>query len=156
MLPLKNNIVVNKFVKIIEENHQVIVEHFMNDILKNPKTDAYRNFDKQRLYEIGSRVYRELSKWILQNLNKEEVKNMYLELGKMRKDEGIPESQVFQALVLLKRHMWIFIKNKIGHDVSDYKQAMELSDRVVLFFDRAAYYMMVGYEKELQGKRFSR
>lgn len=152
-MSLQNNLIANKFVRIIEENHQVIVEHFMNDILKNPKTAAYRHFDKQRMYDIGSRVYRELSKWILESMNKEEVKNLYLDLGKMRKEEGIPESQVFQALVLLKRHMWIFIKKRMEHDVQDYKQAMDLSDKVVLFFDRAAYYMMVGYEQELQRKR---
>jgi len=153
MQSLRKNLIANKFVRIIEENHQVIVEHFMNDILKNPKTAAYRNFDKQRMYDIGSRVYRELSKWILESMNKEEVKNLYLDLGKMRKEEGIPESQVFQALVLLKRHMWLFIKKQMEYDVQDYKQAMDLSDKVVLFFDRAAYYMLVGYELEVQRKR---
>lgn len=153
MLPIKDNIIANKFVRLIEENHQGIVEHFMNDILKNPKTNAYRNFDKQRLYEIGNRVYRELSKWILQSMNKDEVENLYIDLGKMRKEEGIPESQVFQALVLLKRHMWLFIKKQMENDIKDYKQAMDISDKVVLFFDRAAYYMMVGYEQELQRKK---
>ena len=41
----KSNILYSKFVKIIEEEHQQITERFMNDLLKNPDTTAYRNLD---------------------------------------------------------------------------------------------------------------
>ena len=143
----------NRFVKLIEENHQEIIEHFMNDVFHNKKTVAYSKMDAHDLYEIGSRVYRELSKWVAKDLPKEEVKEYYKKMGKMRFNEGIPASQFFQALVLLKRHMWLFIKKQLDNEVTDYKQALEVSDRVVLFFDRAAYYMLTGYE-EVSDKRW--
>lgn len=149
---IKKSIVSNRFVRLIEENHQEIIEHFMNDVIRNKKTTAYRNMDPHDLYEIGSRVYRELSKWIERGLPKEEVKEYYRKLGKVRHSEGIPFSQFFQALVLLKRHMWLFIKRQLENEMTDYKQAMEVSDRVVLFFDRAAYYMLTGYEEEISKK----
>ena len=150
---ITNSIITNKFVRLIEENHQVIIEHFMNDILRNKKTVAYRKLDPEDIYEIGSRVYRELSKWVAKDLPKEEVKGYYKKLGKIRNDEGIPASQFFQALVLLKRHMWLFIRRQLENEMTDYKQAMEVSDRVILFFDRAAYYMLTGYENE-PGKKW--
>ena len=150
----KDTMIANKFVRLIEDNQQIIVEQFMNDVLKNPKTVAYRNFDQSDLYEIGSRVCRELSKWLTKDLPKEDVKNFYRKIGKMRLEEGIPQSHVFQALVLLKRHMWLFVRRQIDNDIHDYKQAMMLSDRVVLFFDRAAYYMMVGYEEEMDRRKY--
>jgi len=149
---ITNSIIANKFVRLIEENHEEIIEHFMNDLLHNKKTVAYRKLDPQEIYEIGSRVYRELSKWVAKDLPKEEVKEYYRKLGKIRMAEGIPASQFFQALVLLKRHMWLFVRRQLENEITDYKQAMEVSDRVVLFFDRAAYYMLIGYEEEAAKK----
>lgn len=152
MNKITNSIITNKFVRLIEENHQEIIEHFMNDILRNKKTVAYSKLDSHDVYEIGSRVYRELSRWIAKDLPKEEVKEYYTKLGRIRQKEGIPASDFFQALVLLKRHMWLFVKRKLEDEMTDYKQAMEVSDRVVLFFDRAAYYMLIGYEEENRKK----
>jgi hypothetical protein len=150
---ITNNIIQNKFVGLIEENHQEIIEHFMNDVLHNKKTVAYRKLDQHDLYEIGSRVYRELSKWIAKDLPKEEVKQYYHKLGQVRQKEGVPASQFFQALVLLKRHLWLFIRKQLENEITDYKQAMQINDRVVLFFDRAAYYMLTGYEEDT-GKKW--
>ena len=67
---ITNSIITNKFVRLIEENHQEIIEHFMNDVLRNKKTVSYAKLDANDLYEIGSRVYRELSKWIAKDLPK--------------------------------------------------------------------------------------
>ena len=152
MRGITNTIIGNKFVRLIEDHHQEIIEHFMNDVLNNKKTIAYRNFDQQGLYEIGSRVYRELSKWVTKDLPKDEVKEYYTKLGKLRSQEGIPASQFFQALVLLKRHMWLFIRKRLEDEIADYKQAMEINDRVVLFFDRASYYMLTGYDEQREKK----
>jgi hypothetical protein len=149
---ITNTIIKNKFVKLIEENHQEIIENFMNDLMKNNKTSSYQHYDHQEIYDIGSRVFRELSKWVTKDLPKDEVKDYYLRLGAQRCHEGVPASQFFQVLVLLKRHMWLFIRRKLENEISDYKQAMEISDRVVLFFDRAAYYMLLGYENEMEKK----
>ncbi len=150
---ITNSIISNKFVRLIEENHQEIVEHFMNDLLHNKKTIAYRKLDVNDIYEIGIRVYRELSKWVAKDLPKEEVKEYYKKLGKIRLQEEIPASQFFQALVILKRHLWIFVRRKLDNEFTDYKQAMDVNDRVALFFDRAAYYMLIGYEDEA-GKKW--
>lgn len=149
---ITKSILSNKFVRLIEENHQVIIEHFMNDVLRNKKTVSYAKLDANDLYEIGSRVYRELSKWIAKDLPKEEVKLYYQKLGMIRRNEGIPASEFFQALVLLKRHLWLFIQGELENEMTDYKQAMEVNNRVVLFFDRAAYYMLTGYEEEYRKK----
>jgi len=146
------NFITNKFVKLIEENHQQIIEQYMNDLLKNEKTTAYRALDRQLIYEIGDRVYRELSQWLAKGLPKQDIEMFYEKLGKMRLKQGVPASQIFHALVLLKRHMWLFIYQKLEHDTKDYKQIIDLINRVLLFFDRATYHMLLGYERELVKK----
>lgn len=147
MIGAKNSIIANKFVKLIEENHQTIVERYMNDVLRSDKTISYRNFDMQQLYEVGDRVYREISLWVSKGMSRNEIEMFYEKLGKLRFSQGVPASQVFYALVLLKRNIWFFIKEKLQDDIADYKQLMDLTNRVILFFDNAVLYMLTGQEK---------
>lgn len=152
MSDIKNSLIANKFVKLIEENHQEIVERYINDLLRNEKTTAYRGLDHQMIYEIGDKIYRELSQWLSFKQSEREINNFYEKLGKMRLQQGIPASQVFYALVLLKRHMWLFMEQRLENDITEYKQATALINRVLLFFDRSVYYMLIGHEKETSRK----
>jgi hypothetical protein len=146
------NILENRFVEIIEENHQAISEQFMNDLLKNPETASYRNADRQKIYEGADRIYRELSKWIVKEYSKSEVAAYYRKIGQQWFDQGIPFSQAHKALVLQRRHLWLFILDKLYYDASLYKEALDLNNRVVLYFDRAIFAMLEGYETRIYKK----
>lgn len=148
----KSNILTNKFVELIEENHQEITELFMNDVLKNPDTISYRNLDRQMVYESANSIYREISKWIVKQHPKEETIQRFRQLGRERFAQGIPASQLYRALVLLKRHLWVFVLHKLYNDASIYEQAIELNNRVVLYFDRASFGMLQGYEEIIKKK----
>ena len=146
------NILENRFVEIIEENHQAITEQYMNDLLRNPDTVAYRNMDRHKVYEEGDRVYRELSKWIVKQYPKAEIAKYYSKLGREKFDQGVPFSQAQKAMVLQRRHLWLFILNKLYYDASLYKEALDLNNRVVLYFDRAMYHLLEGYESRIYKK----
>jgi hypothetical protein len=149
---MKNTILTNKFIKLIEENHQQIVERYMNDVLKNENTTAYRNLDRQKVYEMGDDIYRELSLWMTKSLKNDEIDIFYHKLGELRLSQGVPATQVFYAIVLLKRHMWFFVNERMENDITDYKQVVDLINRVLTFFDRAIFSMLAGYENELNKK----
>ena len=149
----KKDILTNRFVELIEGNHQEITELFMNDLLRSPDTPAYRNLDRQIVYESANSIYRDISTWIVKDFPKEEIARMFRQLGRERHKQGVPFSQVHQALVLLKRHLWVFVLKKIEEDLHVYVQALELNNRVVLYFDRASFFMLQGYE-EMLNKRW--
>jgi len=150
----KQNILYNKFVQLIEESHQEISEQFMNDLLKNPDTVAYLNISRDTIYDASDRIYRDLSKWIEKNYPKSKIEDRYKKIGKDRFNQGIPFSQAQRAMVLQKRHLWLFVMNKLYDDLTSYKEALELNNRVVLFFDRATFFMLHGYEEMIRGKAF--
>ena len=152
MYNLRDNILANKFVRLIEDNYEELVEHFMNDVLKNEFTTSYQSLDPHRVYEIGLRVYRELSRWVQKSLPKEEIDDYYRRLAKERISQGITFTQVFEALVLLKKQILLFLGRRMEEDLFDYKQVKELIGRVVWFFDRAALQMLIGYEEALKKK----
>ncbi|PKL39996.1 MAG: hypothetical protein CVV44_07190 [Spirochaetae bacterium HGW-Spirochaetae-1] len=151
---LKNaNILFNSFVRLIEEEHQEITERFMNDLIKNADTSAYRSLNRDHVYEGSDVVYRDLSKFIAKAYPKDKIKEHYIKLGKERFNQGIPFPQVQKALVLQKRHLWLFVMDKLYNDLTSYKEAVDLNNRVVLFFDRATNYMLRGYEDMYKGLR---
>lgn len=148
----KPNILFNRFVKLVEDNHQAITEAFMNDLLKNADTDAYRSMDRAEIYEASDTVYRDLSTWIAKSYPKERIEERYLRIGKDRFDGGVPFAQVQKAMTLQKRHLWLFVMDKLYDDATAYREALELNNRVVLYFDRATFYMLKAYQREL-GRR---
>ncbi|HMB20891.1 MAG TPA: hypothetical protein VKQ10_07480 [Spirochaetota bacterium] len=146
------SVLTNRFVQLIEENHQEITEQYMNNLLRHPDTVAFQNLDRQIIYEYADNLYRELSKWIARNYSKEEIAVHYRKIGHERFEQGIPFSQAVKAMTLQKRHLWLFVLDKLYDDPTVYKEAVSLNNRVVLYFDRAAFFMLQGYEDMLYRK----
>jgi len=146
MLKTKN-IYFNRFVQLIEKDHQIITDRFINDLIKNPDTQAYHNIDIKSIYEDSDKIYRDLSIFISSDYPKKKIEEVYTNKGKDRLDHGIPFSQVQKAITLQKRHLWLYVLDKLYDDSTAYRDAIELNNRVLLFFDRATFYILKGYEE---------
>ena len=60
-------------------------------------------------------------------------------------------SRAFMMLLLIKRHLWIFVmENQFFSSSFELSQALELNNKVVLFFDRVIYFAVMGYEEEMR------
>ncbi len=146
----KKNILLNRFVKLIEESHEELTEIFMNDLLKHPETDAYRNSERDDVYRFSDLVYKDLSVWISREFSKDQIEDRYGKMGQERCEAGIPVEQVLKGLVLQRRHIWLFVMNKMYDDMTDYMEALELNNRVTLYFDRAMIAMVRGYMRMIK------
>ncbi len=143
----KKTILLNKFVKLIEDSHGDVTENFMNDLLKHPETAAYRNTDRDEVCRFSDLVYKDLSLWISNEFSKEKIDDRYGKMGRDRFESGIPIEQVVKALILQRRHIWLFVMDKMYDEKTDYMEAVELNNRVTLYFDRAIVAMVKGYMK---------
>lgn len=149
----RNDIAFNSFVALIEQSHEAITERYMNDLLKDPDTEAYRKIDRDSVYRTSDMVYRDLSKWIAKEFPKEKIAERYIKVGRERWEEGIPFSQVQKALVLQMRHLWLFVISMMEDDsMRSVKESIDLNNRVVLYFQRATFYMLRGYEQMIYRK----
>jgi len=62
----------------------------------------------------------------------------------------IPLCEIIRAMYVLRRTLWLFVQNESAFDSAfQLHQMREMSDRVILFFDRAEYYVIRGYMEEL-------
>ncbi|MBA7705855.1 hypothetical protein ES703_114695 [subsurface metagenome] len=133
---------------LIERNADKLSENLTRDLRQHATTPTYHTYDEKELYERAFNVYSNLGKWISRETTKEDIARYYMTLGAQRKKEGFALSEVIQALTIARRHIWLKVQSEGFLDtILDLNQAIELSNRVVLFFDRAIYYTAFGYEQ---------
>jgi hypothetical protein len=86
-------------------------------------------------------------------ITKEEMKSYWTSLGRQRRDEGFPLSEIVLSLCHIRRVLWEKVQSEGVLDTAlDLYQAMDLHQRVILFFDRAMHNMALGYEEARREK----
>ncbi len=143
-----SEIMSGKLVKLIENNADQLAKNWVADVSKHPATKKYHYRTDKELHGWAFDVYSHLGKWISQDTTKEIIAEHYTKLGSIRKEQEFKLSELIQALILVRRHLWVkVLADGLLDSAMDFYIAMELNNRVVLFFDRAIYYASVGYEK---------
>lgn len=138
-----------KLIELIEKDADRLTKCWLADVRKHPDTITYHRFDEKMLYERAHKVYSQIGKWVSRETSKEDIARFYTALGKERREEGFPLAEVVYALQLTKRHLWLkVLSDGMLDSAMDLIKALELNNRVVLFFDRAIFYTTVGYESE--------
>ncbi|HUH65574.1 MAG TPA: RsbRD N-terminal domain-containing protein [Syntrophales bacterium] len=136
-----------KLVELIERNADNLTKRWLDDVKKHPGTKTYHAYDEKKLYQRAFTVYSQFDKWMSQETTKEEIKRIYMALGKQRRQEGFALSEVVQALTITRRHIWLLVRSEGLLDTAlDLYQAIDLINRSVLFFDRAIYFTTMGFE----------
>ena len=63
-----------------------------------------------------------------------------------RRREGFPLAEVIRAMTATRRVLWFRLKDMGIHTIMTPETALELNNKVVLFFDRLIYFTTVGYD----------
>jgi hypothetical protein len=142
-------VLASRLIKIIEKNSDVIADRWVDDVTTLPYTRSYWNIPRDVLHERAESVCSRMGYFLGRRLAKERVAGFYRKMGQARRADGHPVEDVIMALFLLKRHIWLFVLQEgfLTTNLELY-QALELNNRVVLYFDRAVYYVTQGYTDE--------
>lgn len=137
-------------IALIERNAESLTRGWLSIVCSDPDTPTYHDFNRQELYDRAFRVYSQLGKWISHTTTKEAIAQYYAALGAERRREGFALSEVLKALMITRRVLWFKVQeNGLLDTALDLHMALQLNNRVILFFDRAAFYTAVGYECEV-------
>lgn len=138
-----------KLVDLIERSAGELTTSYVEAIGRDPRMPNYQAFDHQEIYRRAFRVYSQLGKWVSHEATKEEVRSYWTALGRQRRREGFPISEIVLSLCHIRRLLWAKVQAAGLLDTAlDLYQAMDLQHRVLVFFDRAIYYSAVGYEEK--------
>jgi hypothetical protein len=137
-----------RLVDLIEHNADRLTRSWLADVKRRPETPTYHRYPDDLLYERVHEVYRNLGKWVCRETTAADVAREYTVLGRRRHAEGFALSEVLEALILTRRHLWLLVLSEAFLDTAlDLQQALDLNARAVLFFDRAMYFAALGFEQ---------
>jgi hypothetical protein len=140
-----------KLVMLIQNNADELTKRLCRDLLGREETTAYRNISQDVVYGRAFEVYSRLDAWLQGNKTKAaEFKGYFEKQGEKRFHEGISLHEEIMVLMLIKRHLWLFVTEKQFFDSTyELQQALQFNNRVVLFFDRVIFHVTNGYQQEM-------
>ncbi len=140
-------LVSQRLVDLIERNADELAKRWLRDVQKHKGTPTYHSYNPTLLHQRAFSVYSQLGKWLSKDTTREDIAKYYLALGSKRRKEGFALSELVQALIITRRHVWLkVLEDGFLNTALDMHQALDLENHVVLFFDRAIYFAVHGYE----------
>lgn len=137
-----------EFAKFIERFHEEIKEAFLEDTFQKREILSDHPLGRKILEELSDNVLTEFTVMIDRRTSVETVADRYIQLGIQCCLDGVSFSEMVRALVLLKRHIWIFFQeSNFAGQPFDVRSIVALNNRTTLFFDRATYYFLKGTEQ---------
>ncbi len=141
-------------VNLIERNAESLAKRWLEIVRTHPNTPTFHLWDEQQLYTRVFKVYSNLGRSISEQTTKQDIEREYVALGRQRYAEGFALSEVIQALIISRRLLWLKIEaDGFLNTALDLNLALELNNRVVLFFDRAIHFTALGYEEAANAAR---
>lgn len=137
-----------RLVRLIESNADALASGLERRVQDSPQVTHFRDISAQELKERVYEIYRHLGEWLL-GKNELDIEQRYREIGARRLRQQVPLSEVVQAIVLMKENLWEFLQSEAVMDRAiEIMGELELLQMLEMFFDRAIYYAVVGYEEE--------
>lgn len=147
------HLISDKLVELVEKHSEEILKRWTSRLLSDPTTSSYTSANLKFIEDKARAVMKNLGQWVSYDTTKEDVGRRYAAEGIELFRMGIPLCETVRALMVLRRTLWNFVLNESAFDSAfQLHQILELSDRVVLFFDRALYYMVRGYTEAMSKK----
>ncbi len=137
-----------EFAKFIQRFHEQIKEAFIEDTFEKRGIFSQYPPGRELLGDLADSVVAEFTKNIDRRTSVEEITDKYVRLGIRCCEERLSFSEMVRALILLKRHIWLFFQDSnFAGQPFDVRSIVALNNRTALFFDRAIFYFLVGFEQ---------
>ena len=136
-----------RLIEIIEDKSSEITQVWYRDLKESHYTPTMKGISEDEGMRMAIGVYEDLNGWLLP-AGTHDLKGRYQEFGEHLFHRGFQLEEVVMILVLLKRYLWLALL-ELGLMTTNLNiyQALELNNKVVLYFDRAIYFALVGYRE---------
>ncbi|MBN2402979.1 MAG: NUDIX hydrolase [Spirochaetes bacterium] len=146
--PYTKPLLSDELISVASTNSKKIINLWLDDITTNPSTKSYHHLDRKDLFERAAFIIDKFDLWIKGEKSEKELKDFYYDLAKRRKEENVILEDLVSSLSLLKKHIWMFTYSfGVWEKAVDIYRMFELGERLIYFFDKAAYYTVMGYRE---------
>lgn len=140
-----------KLIELTEKNAEAIAQQWYNNVKMNPKTPAYHSMPENKALRQAITFYSNFHSLFFTDNPFEEANTLFCKFAEERYQERIPLPQVIYALILMRRHLWLFAEYQATFITPvEMQQAAESLSRTILMFDYAMYVVIMKYDELLR------
>src|SRR5262245_8993101 len=134
----------------IENHADELAGQITRRLREEPNLMAYHGLADSDLYDRNWDVRRHLRECLAEK-PEDKIPIRYEEMGRQRRQEGIPLHEVVLALLVTKDQILRFARSEgLSETMIDLYGKEELEFQISRFFDHSVYYVVRGYEEELR------
>ncbi|UCD75329.1 MAG: NUDIX domain-containing protein [Phycisphaerales bacterium] len=136
-------------VQLVTDEAAEVARQWVVEVRSNPTTASYGKVDAGLLREQAFAALSRFRRWLMGTEADAEIRDFYQALGRRRKAQGFSQYEVLSALTLLRRQVWTHARGQgVWERPIDVYRVLELNRRIVLFFDKALYHTVLGFEAD--------
>ena len=146
-----------KYVELAEQHAEKMAKRWAMDVQNNVRTKKYKELDEESIINQGVKFYQNFSKMFADEKIGESALKYFRTYTQERLAMGIPMDEAVYALILLRRHIWLYAEfQTLFSSGIDQRQALDTLSRTILLFDYAVYEVTKEYQelmKKGKGKK---
>lgn len=136
-----------KLVELTEQHSERIARQWAKDVKTNTKTTSYHEASEEQILWQAADFYRNFRQMFFHENPFEFALNYFERYAEDRYREGIPLHEAIYALILMRRHIWLYAEfQAIFITAIEHRQAVESLSRTILMFDYAMYIITWKYQ----------
>ncbi|HDQ03922.1 MAG TPA: hypothetical protein ENN23_05040 [Deltaproteobacteria bacterium] len=137
-----------KLINLIESKAESIAKQWAADVVKHNRTPSYHSLPKEMVIEQGIKFYRLFRQMSLAEVPYNEAKNFSWKYAEEFYEQKIPLHEALYALILMRRHLWLYAEFQgIFVTALEKQQAVESLNRTILMFDYVSYQVTEKYQE---------
>lgn len=140
-----------KLIDLIEKSPNEIARQWCRDVKMNARTPAFHGLADDVLIPMATEFYGNFREMFVTDHPFETAKKFFGKYAEERYEQGIPVQEAMYALVLMRRHIWLYAEfQAIFVSAVEHRQAAESLNRTILMFDYAIYVITERYQSLIQ------
>ncbi|MBN1470620.1 MAG: hypothetical protein JW925_02495 [Syntrophaceae bacterium] len=145
-----------KLVDLTQENADTIANQWAKDVKTNAKTASYHDASEQKIIRQAKEFYNDFQMMFFNESPYEQAKEVFEKYAEERYKEGMPLHEALYALILMRRHMWLYAEfQALFNEEVEHRQSIESLSRTMLMFDYIIYVVTRKFWKmvKLEGQK---
>ena len=129
-----------KLVDLTQKNAEAIAMQWARDVKTNEKTYTYHEASEDKIIHQAKDFYNNFQMMFLNESPYEQAEEIFEKYAEERYREGIPLHEALYALILMRRHMWLYAEFQAMFNAElEHRQAVGSLSRTILMFDYIIY-----------------
>lgn len=138
----------DKLINVIKQHAGEISNQWCKAVRSNPRTPSYHSIEAEQCVQHSMDFYKNLGRIYFSEKPYTEIAEYFTKYAEERYKEGIPLHEAVYALIMMRRHMWIYADfQAVILTGLDQQKSVESINKTIRIFDHGIYIIIKRYEE---------